>query len=114
MLEAVYGVFPYGQVMAVLVGAAFTPAGDHDLSRSILGTVRHQTFMARDEFGPSAAAVAINRAIQKGKRSKSSLDWGKIARAVNGLSSAVPMGLNYRDKDLDLATTECDMNGLLF
>ena len=69
--------------------------------------------MVRDEFDPSAAAVAINRAIQKGKRSKCSLDWDKIARAVYGLFSAVPMGLNYRDKELDLATTVCDMNGLL-
>ena len=74
VIEAVYGVFPYGQVMAVLAGSAFAPAGDHDLSRSILGTVRHQSLMVRDEFDPSAAVVAINRVIQKGKRSKSLLD----------------------------------------
>ena len=113
VIEAVYEVFPFGQVMAVLAGTAITPARDHDLSRSIFETVRLQTLMAGDEFDPSTAAVAINRAIQKGKRSKTSLDWDKIARAVYGLFSAVPMSLNYRDRDLDLVATVCDMNGLL-
>jgi len=69
--------------------------------------------MVRDEFDPSAAVVAINRAIQKGKRSKSSLDWDEIARAVYGLFPAVPMSSNYYDKELDLATSVCDINGLL-
>ena len=113
VVEAVYGVFPFGQAMAVLAAAAFTPTGDHDLSRHILETVRSQGLMVGDEFEPSAAAVAINRAIQKGKRSKASLDWDKIARAVYGLFAAVPMSLNYRDMDLDLVATVCDMNGLL-
>ena len=113
VVEAVYGVFPFGQAMAVLAGAAFTPTGDHDLSRHILETVRLQNLMVGDEFDPSTAAVAINRAIQKGKRSKTSLDWDKIARAVYGLFAAVPMSLNYRDMDLDLVATVCDMNGLL-
>ena len=113
VVEAVYGVFPFGQAMAVLAAAAFTPTGDHDLSRHILETVRSQSLMVGDEFEPSAAAVAINRAIQKGKRSKASLDWDKIARAVYGLFAAVPMSLNYRDRDLDLVATVCDMNGLL-
>ena len=113
VVEAVYGVFPFGQAMAVLAAAAFTPTGDHDLSRHILETVRSQGLMVGDEFEPSAAAVAINRAIQKGKRSKASLDWDKIARAVYGLFAAVPMSLNYRDGGLDLVATVCDMNGLL-
>ena len=69
--------------------------------------------MVRERSDPSAAVVAINRAIQKGKRSKSSLDWNKTARAVYGLFSAVPMSLNYHEKELDLATAVCDMNGLL-
>ena len=69
--------------------------------------------MARDEFDPRAAVVAINRDIQKGKRGKSSLDWDKITKAFYGLFSAVPMSSNYHDKKLDLAIKVCDMNGLL-
>jgi len=42
-IEVLNGVFPYGQVMAVLTGSAFAPAGDHDPSRRILGAVRHQS-----------------------------------------------------------------------
>ena len=86
VIEAVYGVFPYGQAMAVLAGSAFAPAGDHGLSRSILETVRHQSLMVRDEFDPSAAVVTINRAIKKGKRSKSSLNL--IGTRSPGLSAA--------------------------
>ena len=63
--EALFGIFPYGQVMAVLAGSAFAPAGDHDLSRSILDTVRYQSLMIRNEFDPSSAVAAINKAIQK-------------------------------------------------
>ena len=69
--------------------------------------------MVRSEFDPSAAAVAINKAIQKRKRSKSSLDWDKIIRAIYGLFSAEPMSSKYHDKELDLATSVCDMNVLL-
>ena len=85
----------------------------HKCTNGILETVRLQNLMVGDEFDPSTAAVAINRAIQKGKRSKTSLDWDKIARAVYGLFAAVPMSLNYRDMDLNLVATVCDMNGLL-
>ena len=38
-IETLYGIFPYGQAMAVLAASAFAPAGDHDLSRRILDTV---------------------------------------------------------------------------
>ena len=69
--------------------------------------------MIRHEFDPSSAVNAINKAIQKGKRSTSSLDWDKITRAAYGLFSAVPMSSKYHDKELDLATSVCDMNGLL-
>ena len=34
-------------IMAVLAASAFALAGDHDLSRSILDTVRHQSIMTR-------------------------------------------------------------------
>ena len=46
-VETLYGIFPFGQVMAILAASAFAPAGDNDLSRSILGTVRHQSPMFR-------------------------------------------------------------------
>ena len=41
------------------------------------------------------------------------MDSEKITRAIYGLFSAVPMSSNYHDKELDLATSVCDMNGLL-
>ena len=79
MIVALYGIFPFGQVIAFLIASAFAPVGGHGISRSILDTFRHQSLMARGEFNPSAAAVAINKAIQEGMRGKSPLDWGKIA-----------------------------------
>ena len=107
VIEALYVIFPYGQVMATLAGSAFAPAGDHDPSRCILNTVRHQSLMIRNKFDPSSAVAATNKAIQKEKTSKSSLDWEKIARAIYGIFSAVPMSSNYHDKELDLATAVC-------
>ena len=112
-IVALYGIFPYGQVMAALAGSAFAPAGDHGLSRSTLDTARHQSLIFRNEFDPSSAVVAIKKAIQKGKRSESSLDWVEITRAIYGLFSAVPMSSNYHDKELNLATSVCDMDVLL-
>ena len=41
------------------------------------------------------------------------MDWGKITRAIYGLFSAVPISSNYHDKELDHATSMCDMNVLL-
>ena len=113
VIETLYGIFPYGQVMAVLAASAFAPAGDHDLSRSILDTARLQSLMVRGEFDPSAAVVAFNKAIQKGNRSKSSWDWYKIPRAIYGPFSAVPMSSTCHDRELDLATSVCDMGVLL-
>ena len=75
--------------------------------------MRHQSLIVRGEFDPSAAVIAINKAFQKEKRSKPSLDWDKIARAAYGLFSSVPMSSNYHDKELDLATSACDMSALL-
>ena len=75
VVETLAGIFPFGQVMALLAASAFAPAGDHDPSRSILDTVRHLSLMARGEFDSSAAVVAINKAIQAGRKSKSPLDW---------------------------------------
>ena len=73
-IETPHGIFPFDQAMAILAASAFAPAGDHDLSRRILDTVRYQSPMARGEFDPSAAVVAINKAIQKGKRGNPHLD----------------------------------------
>ena len=80
VIETLYGIFPYGQVMATVAACP---------SRSTLESVRHQSLMS--QFDPSAAVAAINKAIQMGKKSESSLDWDKITRAIYGLFSSVPM-----------------------
>ena len=90
VIEALYVIFPYGQVMATLAASAFAPAGDYDLGRNILETVRHQSLLIRGKFDPSAAVVAINKAIQKGKESKPSLDSDKIARVPAASSPPCP------------------------
>ena len=92
VIETLYGIFPFGQVMAPLASLAFAPAGDHSLSRSTLDTIRHQPPMVRGDFDPSAAV--INKAIKAVGKSKSSLDWDKTTRATYGLFSLVPMSTN--------------------
>ena len=71
MIGALYGIFSNGQVMEVLAGSAFAPAGDSDLSRRILGTAHHQSLMIRHEFDPSSTVVAINKAIIKKEKKNS-------------------------------------------
>ena len=84
--------------MALLAASAFAQAGGHDPSRNILKTVLRLFLMARGEFDPSAAVVAINKANQAGSKSKSPLDWDKITRETYGRFSSVPMGTKYHDK----------------
>ena len=74
VVETLNGIFPFGGVMAALAASVFAPSGDQDFSRSFLDTARHQTLMVQGEFDPSAAVVAINKAIQKGKQSQCFLD----------------------------------------
>ena len=107
------GIFTFGQVKALLSAPAFAPAGDHDLSRSILNTLRRQSLMTLGQFDPSEAAVAINRSIQAGRKRKSSLDCDMITRATHRHFSFVPMGTNYHDKELDLATAVCEKDHFL-
>ena len=88
--------------MALLAASAFAPVGDHDLSRSISGTVRHQFLMVQGKFDPGGAAVAINKAIQAGRKSKPSPDWDKTTRTTYGLFSAVPMNSNSNSNGHEL------------
>ena len=104
MIETLHGTFHFGQVIAALAASAFAPAGDQNLSRNCLDTVHHKSLITRGEFDPSAAAVAINKAIHGGEKSKSSLDSDKIASATYGPFPSAPMSTNYHGKELDLAT----------
>ena len=88
--------------MALLAASAFAPAGDHDLSRSILEIVRHQYLAVWGEFNPSAAVIAINKATQAGRNSMPSLDWDRTTRASYGLFSSAPMRTYYHDKESSL------------
>ena len=87
-MKGLYGIFLFGQVMAALAASAFAPAGDHDLSRSILDTVRRQSLMTRGEIDPGAAVFAINKAIQKGK--KTSTPWTRARSPELPTASSPP------------------------
>ena len=63
VVEAVYGVFPIGQALAVLVRGAWASSGNRRLNRSTLGAIGGQQLMAVGQFDPSAAVREINRAL---------------------------------------------------
>ena len=67
-IKTLYGISSFDQFMALLAASAFAQAGGHDPSRNILKTVLRLFLMARGEFDPSAAAAAINKATQAGRK----------------------------------------------
>ena len=62
-VEAVYGVFPVGQALAVLARGAWAPSGNRKLNRNIPGAIESQQLAVAGKFDPSAAVREINRAL---------------------------------------------------
>ena len=93
-------------------GGAWAPSGNRKLNRNILGVIEGQQLTVAGEFDPSPAVREINRALQTAKRSRSTLNWDEISRALCGLYTTLPVCSAYIDAELDLAKAITDKNKL--
>ena len=107
-VEAVYGVFPFGQALAVLARGAWAPSGNCKLNRSTLDVIESQKLVAAGEFDPKAAVREIGRALQTAKRSRSTPNCDEISRALCGLYNSLPVRSAFIDCGLDLAKAITD------
>ena len=62
-VEAVYGVFPVGRALAVLVREAWASSSNRKLNRDIPDAIKGQQLVAAGEFDSSAAVREIKRAL---------------------------------------------------
>ena len=74
VIEAVYGVFPVGQAIAVLGCEAWAPSGNHRPNRNTANAIEGKQLMTGRKFDPSATVREINKALQTAKRSRSALN----------------------------------------
>ena len=89
---------------------AWAPSGNRKLNRDITNAIEGQRLIAGREFDPSAAIHEINRALKTARRSRSTLNWDEITRALCGIYTALPVHSAYIDDELDLAKAITDKN----
>ena len=96
-VEAVCGVFPVSQALAVLARGARAPSGNRKPNRDIINVIKGQRLVDGGEFDPSAAVRETNRALKTAKRSRSALYWDEIRRKICGLCTPLPINSAYID-----------------
>ena len=108
--ETEYGGFSVGKAIAALARGAWAPSSNLKLNRGIINVTEGQRLLAGGELDPSAAVREVHRALQTTRRSRSTLNWGEITRAICGLYTSLPVNSASIDGELDLAKAIAEKN----
>ena len=109
VVEAVCGVFPVGQAIAVLASGARAPSGNRKLNRNITYAIEGQRSWSAGSLirAPLSARSTVR---YKPPGAAGPRPTGMRSRAICGLYTSLPVNSAYIDGELDLAKAIAEKN----